>query len=41
MEMEPRSPYEILVTAPDQPHDLVLSDEIRSTVQPLGELTSL
>ena len=28
-----RSPYEILVTAPDQPKDLVISDEIRSTIE--------
>ncbi|CAK9089742.1 Histone H3-like centromeric protein cpar-1 (CENP-A-related protein 1) (Centromeric protein A related) [Durusdinium trenchii] len=30
------SPYEILVTAPDQPDDLVISNEIRSSLEPLG-----
>ena len=37
------SPYEILVTAPDQPKDLVISDEIRSTIESFSrdELTPL
>lgn len=36
-----RSPYEILVTAPDQPRDLLISDEIRSTIESFSAWTEL